>query len=62
MVMEQVDNDVTIGEDTKIRGKGCEDGKVKSQETVTPICIPGARQGLQACSVLSSGLGSDRNT
>ena len=43
----QMDNDVTIGEDTKVREKGWEGGKVKSEETVIQIYILDDRKGLK---------------
>ena len=42
-----MDNDVTIGEDTKVREKGSAGGKVKSEETVTQINVLDDRKGLE---------------
>ena len=42
-----MDNDVTIGEDTKVREKGWEGGKVKSEEAVIQIYILDDRKGLK---------------
>ena len=61
MVIEQVDNDVTTGEDTNVRENGREDGEVKPEQIMTQIRVLDDRQGLQVCSVLSSGLNSGRN-
>ena len=64
MVIEhllRLDNNVTTGEDTNVRENAREDGEVKSEEIMTQIRVLDGRQGLQVCSVLSSGLNSGRN-
>ena len=64
MVIEhllRLDNNVTTGEDTNVRENAREDGEVKSEEIMTQIRVLDDRQGLQVCSVLSSGLNSGRN-